>query len=90
MSVSASSSPVAVGPDAPWVVGKCYFIRTVTYHVTGRLASVGPHELVLDDAAWVADSGRFADAFRTGSLSEVEPFPGQIIVGRAAVVDACE
>ncbi len=74
----------------PWEIGKAYFIRTVTYHYTGRLAAITPIELVFEDAAWIADSGRFADALKSGSFSEVEPFPDgkKIIIGRAMVVDA--
>ena len=75
---------------SPWVVNRNYVIRTVTYHVVGRLKAVYAAELVLADAAWVADSGRWNEALRTGKLSEVEPFPGDVIVGRGAVVDACE
>lgn len=75
---------------APWCVGQCYLIRTVTYHVLGRLAWVGPTELVLEDASWVADSGRWHEALAKGVLSEVEPAPapGAAIVGRGAIVDA--
>lgn len=84
-------APVVDPADAcPWQVGTAYFIRTVTYHVTGRLVWVGPTELVLDDAAWVADSGRWNAALTTGKLAEVEPFPGKVIVNRSSVVDACE
>ena len=43
--------------------------------------------LTLDDAAWIADSGRWAAALATGSLSEVEPFPGSVMVSMGAVVD---
>ncbi len=76
---------------SPYAVGQNYFIRTVTQHYTGRLVSVTPNELVLESAAWVADSGRFATALSTGTLNEVEPFPAdvQVIVARGAVVDAC-
>ena len=75
----------------PWVVGKCYFIRTVTMHTIGRLVSVGPHELVLEDAAWIADSGRWSEALANPSvLREVEPFLDPVIVGRGAIVDATE
>ncbi len=75
---------------SPWEVGKNYFIRTVTMAQTGRLVSVHPTELVLDDAAWVADTGRFANAVKKAAFDEVEPFPGRIIVGRQAIIDACE
>jgi hypothetical protein len=76
-------------PNNPWAVGQKYFIRTVTHHYTGRLAVVHPHELVLSEAAWVADSGRWAYALKTGTLSEVEPFPdGPVIISRGVIVDA--
>ena len=75
----------------PFKLGANYFIRTVTHHHTGRLVEVTPTELVLEDAAWIADSGRFADALKTCSFNEVEPFPsGHVIIGRGALVDAVE
>lgn len=74
----------------PYPVGKNVFVRTVTMHYTGHLTRVTDGELVLTDAAWVADSGRFSEALSTGKLNEVEPFPaGEVIVSRAAVVDVC-
>lgn len=79
---------LATGPSAPWRVGTAYLIRTVTHYLCGRLAWAGPQELVLEDAAWVADTGRYSDALSAGSLQEVEPIPGQVLVGRGAVVDA--
>lgn len=77
---------------APWNVGKNYFIRTVTHHHTGRLVAVYPAELVMEDAAWIADDGRFADALKNETFNEVEPFPSgrQIIIGRGSVIDAVE
>lgn len=76
----------------PYKVGKNYFIRTVTYHITGKLLQVTQHELVLTNAAWIADSGRFMNFLKDGTPSEVEPFPdgAEVIVGRGAVIDAVE
>lgn len=71
----------------PYTVGATYIIRTVTMYYTGRLESVFPGELVLSDAAWIADTGRWSAALSTGKLSEVEPYPGLCIVSRAAIVD---
>lgn len=75
-----------------YLIGSCYFIRTVTYHYTGLLVSVTSDELVLDKAAWIADSGRFADAMKTGEFSEVEPYPDGCLVriNRRAIVDCCD
>lgn len=75
--------------DSHWEIGANYLIRTVTMIDTGRLVKVTEHELVLEDAAWIADTGRFADALQKATFSEVEPFPpGPVIVGRGGVIDA--
>lgn len=76
---------------SPWEIGKNYLIRTVTMIDTGRLVAVTDHELVLEDAAWIADTGRFANALVSAEFCEVEPFPaGQVIIGRGAIIDACQ
>jgi hypothetical protein len=73
----------------PYVVGKLYLIRTVTHYHVGELVGVYEHELLLRDAAWVADTGRFAAALESGDLSEVEPFHDEhAIIGRGSIVDA--
>ena len=56
------------------VLGKNYLIRTVTMFYTGRLLSVTDSDIVLGDAAWIADTGRFYNCLKEGTLSEVEPF----------------
>ena len=75
--------------DHPYKIGEAYFIRTVTHHFTGKLAAVYPTELVLEDCAWIADDGRFADALKNKEFSEVEPYPdGQVVIGRGSIIDA--
>ena len=75
----------------PWEIGKNYLIRTVTMIDTGKLVAVGPQELVLEQAAWVADTGRFAGALQSCDFNEVEPFPeGRLILGRGSVIDAIQ
>lgn len=76
-----NNDPLAV------LVGHPVFVRTVTMHYTGRLAAVTADTLILDDAAWITDSGRFGDALAKGTLAEVEPFPGRVFVARGALVD---
>lgn len=73
--------------SSPYKIGQSYLIRTVTLYYTGRITKVTPKELVLEDAAWIADTGRFSDALKTGVLNEIEPM-GEIIIGRGSVVDA--
>ena len=71
-----------------WTVGRKYFIRTVTMHHVGELVSFNDKELVLKDASWVADSGRFSSALKTGNLDETEAFVNDVLVNRDAIVDA--
>ena len=73
-----------------WTIGTKYLIRTVTMTITGRLSFVDEHELVMEDGAWIPDTGRFSEAVKTGKVSEVEPFYGDVIIGRGSIVDACE
>lgn len=88
--IQALAAPNQQGGETAFEVGRQYFIRTVTYHHTGRLAAIYPNELVLEDAAWIADSGRFADALASGNFNEVEPFPNPVIIARSSIVDATE
>ena len=69
------------------LTGRNVFVRAVTHYYTGKLAAAGDGFLVLEDAAWIADTGRFATALETGKLSEVEPYPGLCLVSLGAVVD---
>jgi hypothetical protein len=73
-----------------FVVGRAYLVRTVTHYYTGRLVAVNDAELLLEDAAWIADTGRYADSLASGSLGEVEPMQGNLILSRGAIVDAVE
>ena|SRR5258708_31573124 len=80
--------------DLAGLEGKNVFVRTVTHYYTGTLAGQidGQHMswLKLDDAAWIADTGRFSEALAKGTLNEVEPYPGMCFVNAGAVVDVCE
>lgn len=77
-----------VSKKSIWQLGKAYFIRTVTMHLIGELAIITDKELVLKNASWVADSGRFHDALKTGQLNEVEPFINDVILNRESIIDA--
>jgi hypothetical protein len=77
------------GSDDHWELGGTYFIRTVTHHFTGVLIKVSQQELVIKDAAWIADDGRLGDTIKNGDFSEIEPFPdGAVIIGRGSLIDA--
>ena len=79
--------------DNPYmVIGQSYFLRTVTHYFIGRLIWVGEKEIVLEDAAWVADTGRFNEFIAGKNANEVEPFlkGSRVIVGRGAIIDMTE
>lgn len=73
-----------------FVVGRCYLIRCVTHYHVGRLRSITDFDLVLEDASWIADTGRFHNCLTAGSFNEVEPFVDPVIIPRAVIVDATE
>ena len=76
----------------PYDIGENYLIRTVTFAYVGKLKNVFKNELVLENAAWVADTGRFQDAFEFGlennGESEIELYKDDVIINRGALVDA--
>lgn len=73
----------------PYEIGKPYLIRTVTMIDIGRVVDVTAQEIVLEEAAWIADTGRFADALKSCDFGEVEPFQdGRVIVNRSGIIDA--
>ena len=75
----------------PFKIGEPYFIRTVTYHCTGQLVRIEGDFLVLDKAAFIADSKRFF-GFLTNwkdNSPEIEPFTSELFVNTGAIVDAC-
>ena len=72
------------------MIGRCWFIRSVTYHYVGRVVAIFGESpdttLVLAEASWVADSGRFMQCIATGSLQEVEPV-GTMYVKVSGIID---
>lgn len=74
----------------PFEIGKKYLIRTVTYFAVGEIRKIQGDFLVLKDAAWVADTGRFSDALKSGELNEVEPVDVPMGVNTRAIVDFFE
>lgn len=87
--IASRTSGAVTADNSAWEIGANYLIRTVTMADTGRLVAVTAQELVLEDAAWIADTGRFSQAVEKAEFGEVEPFPnGRVIIGRGAIIDA--
>ena len=75
----------------PFVIGKKYFVRTLSYHFTGKLKEKMGDFLMFEDSAWIADSGRFMQAIETGKMDEVEPINcDKHGVNKATIVDFME
>lgn len=71
-------------------LGQSVLIRTITQFYTGRIKAITDCDLVLEDAAWIASTGRFSSCLKTGNLDEIEPFVSDVIVQREVVVDITE
>lgn len=67
-------------------IGQKLFIRTVTYHLVGEVKKIVGRYLQLKNASWIADSGRFMNAIKDGTLNEVEPV-GTTFVNMDTIVD---
>lgn len=75
--------------DSVFKVGSSYLFRTVTMCNVGKVKEVVGDIVVLEEASWVADTGRFHTALKTGELSEVEPWAdGIAYLNIGALVDA--
>jgi len=80
--------PLFEGEFQPFEIGSVYLIRTVTMIEVGRVVAASKQWVMLEDAAWVADTGRFADALKKWQFNEVEPFPDGVIgVSCGSIVD---
>ena len=76
------------GTNVPFEIGEKYFIRTVTYFATGKVKRITGQFLELEDAAWIADTGRFQQAIMNGVLNEVEPVEVPMYVNINSITDA--
>jgi hypothetical protein len=66
---------------------KNVFIKTVTMFYVGRLASENENFIFLEEAAWIADTGRFYNFLKDGKVNEVEPFVDPIAVNKNSIIE---
>lgn len=76
--------------ETPFEIGKSYLIRTVTLYYTGRVVKKCGKFIQLEEAAWIPDTGRWADASADGNFKEVEPFANNPWINTDSVIDAQE
>lgn len=74
--------------NIPFNIGDKLFIRTITHYYTGKLKKVVGKFWVLDECAWIADTGRFMGAVKMGTFSEIEPMGDGVAVNSEAIIDA--
>lgn len=79
-----------ISGDLPWKIGDKVFVRTVTHYLTGRVKRICGKFLILQDAAWVADTGRFMQAIQDGVLNEVEPVTCDVTLNTDTIIDSYE
>lgn len=63
-------------------IGDGVLVMTDTFYWIGKVKKLGNTGIVLEEAAWIADLGRFEDSMRNGasSINEAEPVPGKGIM----------
>lgn len=81
-------STESISANIPFEIGEKYFFRTVTYFATGKVKNVIGNFLELEDAAWIADTGRFREAIMSGVLNEVEPVEVPMFLNINTITDA--
>ena len=66
----------------PFKVGNKHLFRTVTHYLTGEIVDVVGDFILITNAAWIADTKRYADIFVKGFTpeAEIEPYPDGMVV----------
>ncbi len=76
--------------EHPYTIDEDWYIETATKYYIGTLVLVTKNELVLENAAWIPDTGRFSQ-FAAGTIQPVELEPcGDVplVIGRGAIISA--
>lgn len=75
----------------PFEVGKTYLIRTITMIDIGRVKAVVGQFIVLTEASWIGDTGRFNECLqRNDVFNEIEPFKHDVYLNWNTIVDATD
>lgn len=71
----------------PFKIGEKYFIRTATYFHLGRLKEITGKWLILEEACWIADTGRFFEFLKDGKCNEYEAFQDDVLIPVDSIID---
>jgi len=74
--------------ETPFRVGDDYLIRTVTHIDVGHVVDIAGDFLVMEQASWIADTGRYHDCLKKGVFTEVEPYPTSVYINMSSIIDA--
>jgi hypothetical protein len=69
------------------LVGQKKLIRTVTYFILGEVVAVEGSFVTVNNASWVADTGRLGVAITQGKLNESEYIGDGVLVNLDSAVD---
>lgn len=84
-------SETALTPSASFYqIGKVYAFRTVTMIYTGRLKAETSDCFLLEQAAWIPETERWAEFAKSGAHKEAEPYPRDVILHKSGMLDATE
>jgi len=72
---------------APVKIGESYLFRTVTHIEVGRVKAVDGVFITLEQASWIADTGRYHDCLANGTFSEVEPYPDVSVINSSSLIN---
>lgn len=79
----------ALEPATPFLVGRNYLVRTITMIDVGKVKAVIGNFLVMEDASWIGDTGRFYECLtKTDVFNEIEPFKFDVYINLNSIVDA--
>ena len=57
---------------------------------TGRLVAISDQEFLVDEAAWIPETERWAEFVATGAHREAEPYTKLVVLSRGAMLDVTE
>lgn len=88
--LSKLMQPKARTKQVPFKAGDKVFIRTVTLYYTGLIKEIVGDWIVLEQASWIADTGRFFDFLKDGTCNEYESFQKPVSIPTGSVIDITE
>lgn len=77
--------------ELPFKPGEKWLFRSVTHYLVGEVVKVWGGQIIeLRNASWVADTGRFSEAMKSGKLEEVEHQEHRCMFNAGSMVDSFE